>query len=194
MAEPNLAREEVRELTWAWWLLMLIGLVSVAAGVVILAKPGNSLKALAVIAGIFILLDGIFEVAASLSRHTQSRGMVALLGVLSVIVGLMLIRHPISGIAAIALLIGIWLVAVGVLRAVSAFEVPEHRLWNLLVAAVEVIAGIVIVSSPDIGFATLAILAGVGFILHGVTIFALGWTMRTVRHDAAEAHTPHPAM
>ena len=194
MADPSYAREEVRELTWAWWLLMLVGLVSVAAGVVILAKPGNSLKALAVIAGVFILLDGIFEVVASLSRRTQSRGTVALLGVLSVIVGVILIRHPIAGVAAVALLIGVWLVAVGVLRVVAAFESPHHRLWNLLVAAVEVIAGIVIVSSPDIGFATLAILTGIAFIMNGLTVFALGWTMRTVRHDAAQVHAARPAM
>jgi len=36
--------------TWGWWFLLLVGLLSVVAGVVILFKPGDSLATLAVIA------------------------------------------------------------------------------------------------------------------------------------------------
>jgi hypothetical protein len=59
-------------------------------------------------------------------------------------------------------------VAVGVVRLALAFEFREQRAWNIVVAALEIIAGIVIVSSPDIGFATLAVLAGIAFILNGI--------------------------
>jgi uncharacterized membrane protein HdeD (DUF308 family) len=34
---------EVQELTWGWWLLVLVGVLSVSAGVVILFKPGDTL-------------------------------------------------------------------------------------------------------------------------------------------------------
>ena len=54
--------------------------LSIAAGIIILLKPGDSLATLAVIAGIFLLVDGILELAASLMRGTQSRGSLALLG------------------------------------------------------------------------------------------------------------------
>ena len=103
----------------------LIGVLSIAAGITILIKPGDSLSTLAVIAGIFLLVDGILELAASLMGGTQNRGMLALLGVLTAIVGVLLIRHPIQGIVAIALLIGIWLIAVGVIRIIAAFESPS---------------------------------------------------------------------
>ena len=88
---------QVRELTWGWSLLVFVGLLSVVAGVVVLFKPSNSLATLAVIVGIFLLADGILELVSSFMRDTRNRGMMALLGVLTAIVGVLLIRHPIGG-------------------------------------------------------------------------------------------------
>ena len=85
------------------------------------------------------------------------------------------------------MLIGIWLIAVGVLRVVAAFEVDENRGWNIFAGAVELLAGIVIVSDPNIGFATLALLVGLGFILNGMGMFAVGWSLHTLRACGAEA-------
>jgi uncharacterized membrane protein HdeD (DUF308 family) len=181
----GLADDGIREATGGWWLFLVAGVLSIAAGVIVLFKPGDSLATLAVIAGIFLLVDGILELAASLMRVTQSRGSLALLGVLTAIVGVLLIRHPIGGVAAVALLIGIWLIAIGVLRIVAAFELAANRGWNIFAGAVELLAGIVIVSDPNIGFATLALLVGIGFILNGMGMFAVGWSLHTVRRVAS---------
>ena len=148
-------------------------------------KPGDSLATLAVISGIFLLVDGILELAASLVHSTLNRGMVAVLGVITAIVGVLLIRHPIQGVAVIALLIGIWPITVGVIRIVAAFEVAGHRGWSLVVGLVELIAGIVIVSDPNIGFATLALLVGIAFIINGASMLALGWAMHALRLEAS---------
>jgi uncharacterized membrane protein HdeD (DUF308 family) len=175
--------EEIRESTSAWWLLLLLGAISIAVGVVVLAKPSDSLTTLAVIAGVFVLVESVFDLVLSMRNRTENRGLAAVLGVLGVVVGVLLIRHPMSGVLAVALLIGIWLIAVGVVRFVRAFDL-EHRAWNIVLALIEVVAGIVIVSTPPIGFATLALLVGIAFILNGVAIFALGWMMHTLRRDA----------
>ena len=87
MSDSSLSPSELRELTWGWWLALLIGVVSIVAGVIVIAKPSNSLSTLAVIFGIFILVDGIVELVAALSGETQNRGLLAVLGVLSVIAG-----------------------------------------------------------------------------------------------------------
>jgi uncharacterized membrane protein HdeD (DUF308 family) len=176
---------DVRTATGGWWLLLVIGVLSIAAGVIILIKPGDSLATLAVIAGIFLLVDGILELAASLIAGTPGRGSLALLGVLTAIVGVLLIRHPIQGVVAIALLIGIWLIAVGVIRIIAAFDLYENRGWNIFAGAVELLAGIVIVSDPNIGFATLALFVGIAFILNGIGMFGVGWNLHTLRREAA---------
>ncbi len=189
-AEPApgpITRSDVRAATAGWWLLLLVGVLSIVAGAIVLAKPSDSLATLAVVVGIFILLDGLLELAASLMHSTQSRGTVAVLGVLSVIVGVLLIRHPIGGVTFVALLIGIWLIAVGVVRFVAAFEMVEHRGWNAIAGGIELIAGIAIIVDPNIGFAALALLVGLAFIFHGAAMCVVGWAMHAVRHDAATA-------
>jgi uncharacterized membrane protein HdeD (DUF308 family) len=171
--------------TWGWWLLVVVGLLSILAGVIILFKPGESLATLAVISGIFLLVDGILELADSLLRSTENRGLVALLGVLTAIVGVLLIRHPIGGIVAVALLIGLWLIAIGVIRFVTAFGEYENRGWHALAGIVELIAGIVIVANPNIGFATLALLVGISFIFNGIAMSILGRGMHRVRREGS---------
>src|SRR4051812_34536046 len=160
--------DDIRQATSGWWLLALVGLLSIAAGVIILFKPGDSLATLAVIAGIFLVLDAIMELVAAIVGATPSRGLMALMGVLTLIVGILLIRHPIEGVVAVALLLGLWLVAIGTVRLFVAFERPENRVWHALAAILEIVAGVVIVSSPGIGYATLAVLAGLAFIVNGI--------------------------
>src|SRR5262245_26035936 len=128
----SIEQANVEAATWGWWLVLLTGLLSGVVGVIVLFQPGESLATLAVIVGIFLLLDGSLELASSFMRSTPNRGMAALLGVLSAVVGVLLIRHPIGGVAAVALLIGIWLIAAGVIRFATAFDEPEHRVWHAL--------------------------------------------------------------
>jgi hypothetical protein len=85
--------------TWGRWLLILVGVLSIAAGLAILFKPSDSLPTLAVIAGTFLLVDGILELASSRMRGTQNRGLAAVFGILTAIVGVLLIRHPVGGVA-----------------------------------------------------------------------------------------------
>ncbi len=183
MSYTPMTREEAHEATGLWWLPVSLGVLSAIAGVIVLAKPSNSLATLAVVAGIFIVLNGIAELCSSLVGSTESRGIVALLGVLNLIVGVALIRHPVGGVQFVAVLLGVWLIAIGAVRFVLSFETKGHRVWNLVVAAVEVIAGIVIIANPHIGFATLALLVGLAFIVSGVSMLLLGIAMHTGKDD-----------
>src|SRR3954471_1494108 len=171
------AGDEARVFERSWWLLLIAGLLGIAAGIIVLVEPAISLETLAVVAGIFLLVDAIFEIVAAIAGAVPNRGMLALLGVLSAIVGVLLIRHPINGVVAIALLLGLWLIAFGIVRAMRAFDVSEHRALNLLLAALEVVAGVIIVSSPGIGVATLALLVGISFIARGITMCMVAWML-----------------
>ena len=155
MPEDVVTPEQLRALARSWWIAVVLGVLSIVAGGIVLARPDHSLRALAVIIGIFILIDGIVELYWAIVHRVQSTATAALLGILNVVVGVLLIRHPIAGVQAVALFIGIWLIAVGVVRAVVAFDAPGGALGRLLIAGVEILAGIVIVAAPDIGYATL---------------------------------------
>lgn len=184
MSDPPITREELHGVTAAWWLLLALGGLSIAAGVIVLAKPSHSLTTLAVIFGVFVVIDSIYELVVSIFAEHGAAG--ALLGVVGIVIGILLIRHPIHGVQAVALLIGIWFVAIGAIRLVRAFTL-EHRLGNIVLALLELIAGIVIVSSPHIRFATLALLVGISLILNGLAMAGVGWTMHGLRRPSGLA-------
>jgi uncharacterized membrane protein HdeD (DUF308 family) len=183
MPQRDTSAEQVRDLGRLWWVAVGLGVLSIIVGAVVLAKPDNSLRAFAVIAGIFILLDGIVELVTAASRGTSNRGLVVVLGLLNLIVGILLIRHPIGGVQAIALFLGIWLIAAGMVRFFTAFSLPDKRLGRFVVAAIEALFGIVIVSSPHIGFTTLALIVGISFIAYGIAMIGSGILLRAVKRD-----------
>ena len=163
----------------AWWLLLVVGIASAVAGVILVTKPSNSLATLAVIFGIFLLVDGIVELVASFGHPAEGRVIAVIIGLLGLVVGIILIRHPTHAVTAIGLLIGIWLIAAGVLRLLRAIAIPG--LLQAVIAVVEIVVGIVIVSDPHIGYATLAILTGIWLILNGFGMIGLGLAVRKAR-------------
>ena len=163
----------------AWWLLLVVGIASAVAGVILVTKPSNSLATLAVIFGIFLLVDGIVELVASFGHPAEGRVIAVIVGLLGLVVGIILIRHPTHAVTAIGLLIGIWLIAAGVLRLLRAIAIPG--LLQAVIAVVEIVVGIVIVSDPHIGYATLAILTGIWLILTGLGMIGLGLAVRKAR-------------
>jgi uncharacterized membrane protein HdeD (DUF308 family) len=159
-----------------WWLFVLTGVLSVIAGGILVAKPSHSLATLAVIFGIFIVIDGIFELVASFGAE-ENRALAAILGLLAIVIGIILIRHPTHAVNAIGLLIGIWLVASGVLRLVRAIATGFHLL-RLAIALLEIAVGVVVVAQPHIGYSTLAIIIGIWLIINGLAMIGLGFVAK----------------
>jgi uncharacterized membrane protein HdeD (DUF308 family) len=120
---------------WGWYLFE--GIVSVALGVVALAYPGLTLVALALLVGLRAVMIGIFDLAATFSwREIESRWLLGLTGVLSLVLGFMLLASPVAGGAALIWTIGIYGLVFGValfalgLRMLSAARhetMPPHK-------------------------------------------------------------------
>jgi len=41
MSDLVTIREQIREVTWVWWLLVLLGILGLVAGVIVIAAPGS---------------------------------------------------------------------------------------------------------------------------------------------------------
>ena len=184
MRPVDLDSEEARDAARVWWLFLLVGIASVIAGVILVLRPSHSLTTLAVVFGIFLLIDGIMELVASFGR-SENRALAAIVGVLAIIVGIALIRHPVHGVNAIGLLIGIWLVAAGVIRLVRALAEGAHRLLRAIIALVEIAVGIAIVSDPHIGYTALAVIVGIWLIVNGIAVVALAFALRSAAPEPA---------
>ena len=63
-------------------------------------------------------------------------------------------------------------------------------MWRIIAASILAIFGIIIVASPHIGYATLALITGIGFICYGIGMMALGWAMHSIRKHGVPAGEP----
>jgi uncharacterized membrane protein HdeD (DUF308 family) len=160
-----------------WWLLLLTGLISVGLGVVVLAHPSRSLNALCVIVGIYLFVAGVVEIVKTVSD--QERGAVGILmGIVALIAGVVVIRHPSQSLVAVSLAIGLFFLVDGAIDLSRAIIGPR-RLLHLVRGVVLLAAGIVIVSSPHITIKTLAILTGIALCLNGAIQIAEGFALRS---------------
>lgn len=98
-----------------WWVLLLEGIVSLAAGIFVLAWPEITLMILIYIVAIWAIITGIFEFLASISASWAAPGkiFIGLTGVLSVILGVVIFIYPLFSITAIIWLIGIYALIIG---------------------------------------------------------------------------------
>jgi uncharacterized membrane protein HdeD (DUF308 family) len=177
------AAYNLRPVTSFWWLFVLFGVVTLGVGVFFVVSPHETLSTFTVIAGIFLLVDGVLALLASIFNKGDGRGLLALIGVLSVLAGLVLIKKPFDTLVVFTLIVGVWFVAAGIVRLVVALGSPEARGGNIVTAILDLIAGVVILSWPDLGLATLAVIIGIVLILRGVFFIVAGWELRKLAHD-----------
>src|SRR5215204_2712309 len=112
-----------------WWLVGLLGAISVAAGVLAIAYPGITLLVLGLIFGINLLLIGTVWVALATTEEMSTGGHVLrmIVGFLAVLAGLFCLVHPGQSVLALLLVVAFWFVMVGIADLARAIEEPDGR-------------------------------------------------------------------
>jgi len=189
------SEEQLHPFAALWWLLMLFGVVVLGVGIFFVISPHETLTTFTVVAGILLLIDGLLAIVASTFGRGEGRGVLALVGVLSAIAGLILVKKPFDTLLVFTLIVGIWLIVAGVARFVAAFADPEGRTGNIVIALIDVIAGAVILSWPAPSLATLAVIVGIVLIFRGALFIVAAWELRRLEHDESAIEvTVHTAI
>ena len=183
------AADNLRPVTSLWWLPALFGVITLGVGVFFVVSPHETLSTFTVIAGIFLLVDGVLALLASIFNKGDGRGLLAVIGVLSVLAGLVLIKKPFDTLVVFTLIVGAWFVLAGIVRFVVALTSPEGRGGSIVTAVLDLIAGILILSWPDLGLSTLAVIIGIVLILRGLSFIASGWQLHKLNDDPAGSPT-----
>ena len=172
---------------WGW--LFAYGILTLIAGLVVLVWPGETLLVLAVLFGIQLIVSGIFRFVASLASDDLTGGtrvLLALLGVLSIIVGLWAVRHVLLTLLALIVFLGIYWVVSGVIdifTSIAHREMPS-RGWTALTGVLSVIAGLIVLAYPGLSLYGLAVVLGVWLIIFGVMEMASAFRVRSAGHAA----------
>lgn len=173
-------------------IVIAAGAISIVVGLLAIVYPDITLLALAIFAGINLILVGVMSLIDAFSPDADagSKALSAILGVLGLIAGLVVLRRPGETLLALVLVLGIWLIVSGVVAFFRAFSTLENRAAQMLVAIGEIVLGILILSLPDVSLRTVAIFAGIGFILRGALAVYVGLQLRKVKPPVTAGLAP----
>jgi uncharacterized membrane protein HdeD (DUF308 family) len=175
-----------------WGLPVVLGALSVAAGLAMLAWPAETVLVIAVVIGLQLLVNGVVRLVQSFAADDGSGGertLVALLGIFSILVGVLCLRNILQTVTVLAILVGLfWLVGgiIEVIGGLSTGSVPG-RGWRLLSGALGVVAGIAVLAYPGISLGALAVVFGVYLLLFGVISIVAGLAVRRAARRAGVA-------
>ncbi|MES4891563.1 HdeD family acid-resistance protein [Streptomyces sp. NPDC096012] len=157
---------------FGWQSLFTIGLASIALGVVILAWPGETLRVVGVLFGAFLLVSGVFQLAAAFGAHVPGhlRALHFVTGALCVLLGLVCFRGTLESILLLALWIGFGWLLRGIMMTAAAASAPDMpaRGWQIFLGITTLLAGIVLIVLPFGSIAALTLATAIMAIVLGV--------------------------
>ncbi len=151
-----------------WWLGLLLGLVSLAAGIIAIVWPHITIFALVIIIAVSFLVNGLGDLIVS-ARWGSNMWVPILWGVLSIAAGIVAVVWPSITLWALVLIIGIALIVRGLVRIVGSLS-ARPRLYGLwaLAGLVELVVGILAIAWPTITLWALAVIIGIDLIIMGI--------------------------
>jgi uncharacterized membrane protein HdeD (DUF308 family) len=179
----------------AWGWLLAFGIISVIAGLIAIFWPGSALLAIAVIFGAYLVVGGVFRFVDAFAIPGERgwvRGLMALLAVISFLVGLFLLRHPLFSVLILALLLGLYWMIHGVINLFAAFghqEMPG-RGWRIIGGVLSIVAGAIVFFDPGLSVLALAVILGIWLVIFGVTEVIASFALRSQSHGHSSTRTP----
>jgi uncharacterized membrane protein HdeD (DUF308 family) len=107
-------------------LLFISGAASLVLAVLAFRHLSDAVWLLAIWVGIGFVFRGVAEAATALSDHdTPARGWQIFLGIATLIAGVVVLAYPVSSLGTLTLVVGIWLIVIGVLEIIASFGIRK---------------------------------------------------------------------
>jgi uncharacterized membrane protein HdeD (DUF308 family) len=107
-------------------LLFLSGAASLILAILCFRSLQNSILLLAIWIGVGFIFRGVATAVSAISDPTlPGRGWQIFIGVITLIAGVVVLASPFESIATLILVVGIWLVVIGVFEVVSSFGIRK---------------------------------------------------------------------
>ena len=179
--------------TGAKWGMLIRGLFGIALGIFIIARPAESIAALALVIAIWALGDGIVGIVHAF----QLRGVVEhwwamlLSGIISVGFGIAaLYYYPVLSLTFAVFWTALWLITAGLVGVYV--SVQEQKMgvswgWTLTFAVIAIVGGAFAVARPGITLASLISLIATFGIVGGIALVIGASKMQSVETGFARA-------
>lgn len=170
-----------------WWLFAVRGVVAVVFGILALAWPHITLLVLAIVFGVYVLVDSVTEVATAVSRSgpLSERAPMLVFGGLGIAAGVITLLWPHITVLVLLWLVAVWAIVTGVLEIAAAIRLRRliNNEWLMVVSgALSVLLGLILLFRTDAGVVAVAWLIGLFALVWGAVLLGLAFRLRRIHH------------
>ena len=167
-------------------------------GILTFTQPGTSLLAIAVIFGVYAIIDGVLDLAFAWRRAHEGRRWAWLVfeGIVGLGAGILALAYPDLTAMVLLTVIAVWAIITGVAEIFAAIRLRRHIQgeWMLATGGVlSIIFGVLLLLFPTAGVLTLLAMIGAYALVFGVLLIALGLRLRAWRGTSEPAGGPMPS-
>ncbi len=168
------AIKSIKDTIKHWYLPLILGIIFIAVGILALATPMETYLSLAILFSVSFFVVGIIEIIFSISFRKQLDGWGWSLasGILSSIIGVLLIIHPQISIVTLPLFVGFVVLFRSMMAIAWSIEFQKYKVpdwgWLLFAGILGVILSFILIWDPFIGGLTVVIFTGIALITVGV--------------------------
>lgn len=171
-----------------WGLVLAYGVITLGLGIVLVVWPHASVTVFTVLLAIQLIIAGIFRIAGALSmqRGDGVRALIGLMGGVSLIVGLLILRDPLQSVIVLSMILGVfWLIA-GIVEVLGALVAPpaEGRGWPLFTGLLGMLFGGFLIVYTDLSLKVFIVLVAIWLIVAGVLAVIAAFKLRSLRPAA----------
>jgi len=164
---------------------MANAVIAILAGIIFLFVPDQTLKTIGFVAGIIILLSGLFLVFGAFSYAKEGKNMFFWLldGLVNLSLGIILIVEPIWLVQFILLILGLWALVMGIFQLYTGFSSSKNisnsgvMKLNGIISAV---IGLILIFKPDMVAGFIVQLFGVLSLLIGGIMMYFAFLIKKV--------------
>jgi uncharacterized membrane protein HdeD (DUF308 family) len=111
-----------------WWLLLILSLVSLGAGVIAILHPALTALVLVLMMGANAIITGVLEIVIAIRQHKviQREWLLILAGLVSIAFGVLVFLFPGAGALAMVWLISLYAIVTGILLLGAAWQTRKH--------------------------------------------------------------------
>ncbi len=158
---------------------IVMGIVMIVLGFCILAAPVVAGEVTIMIIGGLMAIAGLVECIRAFQMVSfSSRITWLLVGLATLLCGVLVVAHPILGLGFLTILLAVYFFADGFMKLAAAFSFAAHRMWFVSSGLLSLLLAYLIwINWPFSGGWAVGILVGVNFIFTGILALAAAEAM-----------------
>jgi uncharacterized membrane protein HdeD (DUF308 family) len=183
MSASNVFISEIENLQRRWGWILFLGIVLVCLGAIALLMTPISTVAAVLILGWLMVASGVVEIVHAFRVNRWSGMFLHLIGgIVGVLVGLLIVTHPVAGALAWTLLFASFFTVIGIFRIIAALRLKFANWgWAVFDGAITLGLGILVWAEwPWSGLWFLGIALGVTLLLRGWSYVMFALAVRSV--------------